>query len=44
MDQVTSPVGDAPDVVKTVLSLPIAMVAAPIVIISRAASKGRTRG
>lgn len=36
VDQVTSPVGDAPDVVKTVLSLPIAMVAAPIVIISRA--------
>jgi esterase/lipase superfamily enzyme len=34
-----NPVNDAPGVVKTVLSLPVAMVAAPIVIISRAAQQ-----
>jgi esterase/lipase superfamily enzyme len=31
----TSPLNDAPDVVKTVLSLPIAVVSAPIIILSR---------
>jgi len=39
VDQVTTPVNDAPDVVKTVLSLPIAMAAAPIVVIARQAGQ-----